>query len=202
MKQMLHDFIRTHVLGKMLETPELTYQLEKGAMKGIYSDKMLFSDLSETENGIQFHMTTVTNEKVYKVLQDGTEGPLEKDFTGTSVFRYELAMRKSSGDMTGFMHLLSSTVPAHTMEAVVYGVYNVYVNEEEVSWREEQLLYRDMPAGEDRYRAVAFDAAVRWYLEGGKLRFGYIPFYYDFDTKTRIRKISTDTYPAFISKEL
>ncbi|NIG54605.1 hypothetical protein [Chitinophaga sp. Cy-1792] len=202
MQKKLHDFIREHVLGKVMQTPALSYDLEKGGLRGIYSDRMLFSDLSETEDGIQFHMTTVTTEKVYEVSPDGSEGLLQKDFTGTSVYRYELAIRKSSGEMTGFMHLLSSTVAGHTMEAVVYGVYNIFVSEDEVSWREEQLLYRDMPAGDGRYRAVAFDATARWYLEKGKLRFEYIPSYYDYNPETRTRKLSADKYPPFVSKEL
>ena len=36
-----------------------------------------------------------------------TTGP--KDYTGTSVFCYELAMRKSTGQLTGYMRCISTT---------------------------------------------------------------------------------------------
>lgn len=42
-----------------------------------------------------------------------------------SVFRYELAERRSSLELTGIMRLISSTVHEHTMEGIIYGVYDV-----------------------------------------------------------------------------
>jgi hypothetical protein len=58
-----------------------------------------------------------------------------------------------------------------------------------------------MPAGNDNYLPVAFDAKVRFYLENEKLRFEYIPMYYDFEPDKLTRTLSKDQYPAFVTKE-
>lgn len=39
-------------------------------------------------------------------------------------------------------------------------------------------------------------------MEEGKLRFEYIPFYYDVNPESKERKLSADTHPAFITKEV
>lgn len=96
-------------------------------------------------------------------------GEVKKDFSGVSVFRYELAERKSTSRVTGIMKLVSSTVSDHTMEGIAYGVYDLQLENSQLSWKEQQMLYRDMPADNDNHRPVAFDAKARFYLENGKL---------------------------------
>lgn len=73
-------------------------------MEGVYNDKMMFSDLVQTEGGFKFNMTTVTHELVYHLDERGERTSIAKDYTGTSVFCYELALRKSTGRLTGYMH--------------------------------------------------------------------------------------------------
>lgn len=70
------------------------YKLENGNLEGEYNDKMTFSNLVTTENGFKFNMTTVTQELVYNLDDKGARTTIAKDYTGTSVFCYELAMRK------------------------------------------------------------------------------------------------------------
>jgi hypothetical protein len=67
------------------------------------------------------------------------------------------------------------------MEGIVYGVYDLQLENSQLSWKEHQMLYRDMPADKDNYHPVAFDAKVRFYLGNRKLRFEYVPTYYDFE---------------------
>ncbi|WP_029905936.1 hypothetical protein [Prevotella sp. 10(H)] len=201
MKDKIIEFIRNNVLGKQLVTDELSYLLEEGKLQGIYSDKMIFSDLAVTENGFQFNMTVVTEEQIYTRDEAGDKGDLVRDYTGAGVYHYELAERRSSGQMTGVMRLLSATVRDHTMEAVVYGVYDVMLTDGELKWKEQQLLYRDNTSDADSYRAVAFDADIRFYLENGKLRFVHIPSYWNVNTKTMEKTLSKDQLPAFVSKE-
>jgi hypothetical protein len=99
------------------------------------------------------------------------------------------------------MRLVSSTVREHTMEGIAYGVYDLQMENSQLSWKEQQLLYRDMPEDNDNYRSVAFDAKVRFYQEDGKLQFEYIPEYYDLDPDKLIRTLSKDQYPSFVTKE-
>lgn len=47
-----------------------------------------------------------------------------------------------------------------------------------------QLLYRDNPIGEDKYKPVAFHSKVRFYLDNGKVIFEYLPTLWDISPDT------------------
>lgn len=202
MREQLITYLKEKVLGKTLRTDDVTYLLDEGKLKDVYSDQMMFSDLQFTENGVQFNMTTIAKERVYYLDEKGECIGIKKDYTGTSVFRYELAKRKSTNEFTGYMYLISTTTIASEMEAVVQGIYDIRLENSELKWKEQQLLYRDMPSIEGTFRPVAFDAEARFYLEEGKLRFEYIPFYYEIVPKSMERKLSADKLPSFLSKEV
>lgn len=202
MKEQLITYLKEKVLGKILRTDDVTYFLDEGKLKDVYSDQMMFSDLQFSENGLQFNMTTIAKEKVYHLNEMGECIGIKKDYTGTSVFRYELAKRKSTNEFTGYMRLISTTTVSPEMEAVVQGVYNVRMEGNELKWKEQQLLYRDMPSLEGSFRPVAFDAEARFYIEEGKLRFEYIPSYYDVNPESMERQLSADKFPFFVSKEV
>ncbi|RFS21935.1 hypothetical protein DVR12_14895 [Chitinophaga silvatica] len=195
-------FLNKNVINRQLQTEELTYSLDESTLEGAYADRMFFSDLTSGESSIQFNLTTVTDERVYLMDDNNVRTDLIKDFTGTSVFRYELAVRRSTGAITGYMRCLSSTVRSHTMEAIAYGVYEVRIENDQLKWREQQLLYRDTPAGDGIFKPIAFDAEVRFYLEDELLRFEYLPFYFDVDVEKMTKILSKDVYPPFVGKEI
>ena len=146
-------------------------------------------------------MTTVTRELVYNLDGKGMRTTIAKDYTGTSVFRYELAFRKSTNQLTGYMRCISTTVQHQTMEAVVCGISGVTFDGKELKWQEKQLLYRDNPVEADKYKPVAFDSKVRFYLDNGKAVFEYLPTLWDVDPDTLERSLSKDDYPPYISRE-
>ena len=201
MKDEIIQFIRQNIIGKTLLTDEVVYKLENGTLEGVYSDKMMFSDWMQTENGFKFNMTTVTRELVYNLDGKGTRTTIAKDYTGTSVFRYELALRKSTNQLTGYMRCISTTVQHQTMEAVVCGISGVTFDGKELKWQEKQLLYRDNPVEADKYKPVAFDSKIRFYLDNGKAVFEYLPTLWDVDPDTLERSLSKDDYPPYISRE-
>lgn len=201
MKDQVIQFLEQQIIGKTLFTDNVVYKLENEKLEGLYSDKMMFSDLVRTRNGFKFNMTTVTQELVYQLDEKGARTSIAKDYTGTSVFGYELAMRKSTGKLTGYMHCLSSTVENQTMDAVVCGIFDVTFDGKELKWQENQLLYRDNPIGENQYKPVAFDSKVRLYLDSGKAVFEYLPTLWDIDPNTLEKRLSKDDYPPYISKE-
>ncbi|MDY3266432.1 MAG: hypothetical protein SOX26_02680 [Phocaeicola sp.] len=201
MMEKVIKFLKSNVIGKVLFTNDVVYKLDNGNLEGIYNDQLVFSNLVRTENGLKFNMTTVTHELVYNLDENGVRTTIEKDFTGTSVFCYELAMRKSTNKLTGYMHCVSTTVQGQTMEAVVCGIYNVDLNEQELSWKENQLLYRDNPVEGDKYKPVAFDSKVRLYIDKGKVIFEYLPTLWDVNPDTLEKRLSKDDYPPYISKE-
>ncbi len=201
MKDEIIQFIRQNIIGKTLFTDEVVYKLENGTLEGVYSDKMMFSDWVQTENGFKFNMTTVTRELVYNLDGKGMRTTIAKDYTGTSVFRYELAFRKSTNQLTGYMRCISTTVQHQTMEAVVCGISGVTFDGKELKWQEKQLLYRDNPVEADKYKSVAFDSKVRFYLDNGKAVFEYLPTLWEVDPDTLERSLSKDDYPPYISRE-
>jgi len=201
-KEQLIEFLTKNVIGRHLKTDDTVYQLEENKLEGVYSDEMFFSNLLISFTGFCFDMTTITHEKIYYLDSDKKRVGVKKDFTGTSVFRYELSLRNSTKELTGIMRLISSTVQDHTMEAIVYGVCRCILKRNELIWEEQQLLYRDMPSIGDKFKPIAFDSKIRFYIENGKLRFEYTPTYYDVNTKTLDRRLSKDRYPSFVSKEL
>lgn len=201
MKDEIIQFIRKNIIGKTLFTDEVVYKLENGTLEGVYSDKMMFSDWVQTENGFKFNMTTVTRELVYNLDGKGMRTTIAKDYTGTSVFRYELAFRKSTNQLTGYMRCISTTVQHQTMEAVVCGISGVTFDGKELKWQEKQLLYRDNPVEADKYKPVTFDSKVRFYLDNGKAVFEYLPTLWEVDPDTLERSLSKDDYPPYISRE-
>ncbi len=191
----VEHFLRKNVISRTLHTVPVEYRLEDGCLRGVYADTMQFSDLLVSPTGMQFHMTTVTAESVY-------EGDrLLRDYTGTSVFLYKLAMRRSTGLITGFMQGVSTTVREQTMEAVACGVADVRIEDGSLRWSERQLMYRDSPAGEGRHKPVAFDAEITFRIDGGKTVFEYIPTFWNVDPLTMEKTLSGDRYPPFISRE-
>lgn len=47
------DFIEENVNGRTLFTEELVYKLEDGALEGVYSDQISFSNLKYSQSGFQ-----------------------------------------------------------------------------------------------------------------------------------------------------
>lgn len=130
MKNEIIQFLRENIIGKTLLTGAV-YKLENGNLEGVYSDKMTFSNLVTTENGFKFNMTTVTQELVYNLDNKGARTTITKDYTGTSVFCYELAMRKSTKQITGYMRCVSTTLLSNTPYPLFPNVF--------YSWRTGRL---------------------------------------------------------------
>ena len=57
------DFIEENVNGRTLFTKELVYKLEDGALEGIYSDQISFSNLKFSQSGFQLDMFIVANKR-------------------------------------------------------------------------------------------------------------------------------------------
>ncbi|MDL2238073.1 hypothetical protein LJC56_09655 [Christensenellaceae bacterium OttesenSCG-928-K19] len=194
-------FLLGRVIGKMLYTDELVYDLDGGTLKGVYSDRMSFCNLLCFDLGFSVDLFVVADEKIYHAGEDGALGGLCHDFSSVSLFRYEFAKRQSSSELTGYSRFISGTSQKGTARAVVSSLGGVCFTGEELSWQENQALYRDQPTGGESFRPVAFEAQNRFYFEEGKLRFAYDGRCYDVDICTLERTYSADTLPQFIAKE-
>ena len=157
MKEII-DFMEENVDGRTLFTKELVYELENGALQGVYSDQISFSNLKYSQSGFQIDMFIVSNEKIWLIDKEGQRDKLRKDFSSVSMFRFELAMRKSTNAITGCFRFISASGKNVPAEAVVSGIYDVRLENSVLKLSESQVLYRDQPIQDGRYKPVAFQA--------------------------------------------
>ena len=195
------EFLEENVDGKTLFTKELIYKLENGALQGVYSDQISFSNLKYSQSGFQLDMFIVSNEKIWLMGADGQREELRKDFSGVSLFRFELAERKSTNAMTGSFRLISASGKNVAAEAVISGIYDIRLEDNVLKLMEDQALYRDQPVQGGRFKPVAFQSEHRFYCEDGKLHYEYDGRSFDVDAKTMQRSDSCDAFPPFISIE-
>lgn len=200
-------FLRENVDGRTLHTDEMEYALEGGALRGVYSDQISFSGLRSWDTGLTLDMFIVSNEKIYEAAGSAQGlalgaalGELRRDESAVSLFRYELARRRSTGALTGHFRFISASGKAVAAEAIVSAIYNVRLEGGALLLREEQALYRDQHAAEG-WRPVAFCADQRFHMENGKLRFEYEAESWDVDPRSLARSPSGDAFPAFRSAE-
>lgn len=200
MKQII-DFLEANVDGKTLHTEELVYELENGALQGVYSDQISFSNLKYSQSGFQLDMFIVSNEKIWQLGKDAQRQELRKDFSAVSLFRYELARRQSTGGITGLFRCISASGKAVPAEAIVSGIYGVALEHGVLKLKEDQALYRDQPIQDGRFKPVAFQSEHRFFIKDGKLHYEYDGRSFDVDTATMQRKVSADSFPPFVSVE-
>lgn len=200
MKEII-EFLESQVNGKTLYTKELTYELEQGALQGVYSDQISFSNLKYSQTGFQIDMFIVLNEKIYLLGKNKVHEELRKDFSSVSLFRFELAKRKSTDKVTGFFRFISASLKDVPAEAVVSSIYDICLEDGVLCFKEDQMLYRDHPTKNGGNRPVAFQAGHQLFVADGKLHYEYNGKCLSVDANTLHRSESGDAYPAFISVE-
>ena len=193
-------YLQTNIIGRTLYTAELQYGLEGGAIEGVYSDQMTFSNLTYSATGVQFDLLVVSRERLYE-MENGRQKALRKDFSSVSHFRYELARRLSTGGITGFMRFVAASLYPVPAEAMASAVFDCILKENELSWKEREMLYRDQPASGGGHLPVTFEAKCRFFLEDGKARYEYDGVCLDVDPHDLSRTPSAATYPKFVARE-
>lgn len=195
------NFLEANVNGKTLYTKELIYKLEDGALQGVYSDQISFSNLKYSQSGFQLDMFIVSNEKIWLMGPSGQREKLRKNFSAVSLFRFELAQRKSTNAVTGCFRFISASGKQVAAEAIISGIYDIRIEDDVLKFYENQALYRDQPIQGESFKPVAFQAEHRFYSKDGKLHYEYDGKCFDVDTKTMQRFNSPDIFPPFISVE-
>ncbi len=145
-------------------------------------------------------MFIISNEKIWLMGADGQREELRKDFSGVSLFRFELAERKSTNAMTGSFRLISASGKNVAAEAVISGIYDIRLEDNVLKLMEDQALYRDQPVQGGRFKPVAFQSEHRFYCEDGKLHYEYDGRSFDVDAKTMKRSDSFDTFHRLLSR--
>lgn len=195
------DFLEVNVDGRTLHTRELVYALEDSALQGVYSDQISFCNLKYAQNSLQIDMFIISNEKIWLLGEDKRRQTLRKNFSAVSLFRFELAQRSSTNRITGLFRFVSATGKNVAAQAIVSGIYDVALENGALNFCEDQVLYRDQPIQDGRFKPVAFQAKHRFWMEDTKLRYQYTGSSFDVDGETLRRKPSADAFPPFVSYE-
>jgi hypothetical protein len=193
------DFLRKNVNGKTLYTDEISYSLENKKFRAIYSDQISFSNMYFSKVRFKMDMFVVSREKI---VEAGTGNVIREAYSST-LFRYSIAARKSTGNATGTLtfvasSLLSDSVPS---DSIVSGIYDMKLENNELSWTDEQMLYRDLLDPEGKFKPVAFKLKCKFQIEKGKLVYKRETECFDINPSTMERKPSESKYPLFVSKE-
>jgi len=191
------EFLRKNVNGKTLYTDEVTYSNDNGRLLGTYSDQKSLSNMFFSKTKYTMDKFIVSKEKVI----DTETGEILKDERSSSLYRYSLTRRQSTGEVTGIMtHIASSSgwVPA---ESTVWITYDLKYKKNEFSWIEDQMLYMDRISIGGKYKPVSYRAKCRLFLTDEGLVYEYVPEFFDIDPETRKRTPSASTFPLFISRE-
>lgn len=83
----------------------MNHELENGSPQGIYSDQISFSNLKYNKYSLNFDMFVLAKELIYKLNQNKEKTNTAKDFSGVSLFRHELARRRSTDESTDFFKI-------------------------------------------------------------------------------------------------
>jgi len=195
-------FLKQHVIGKTVATPKVTFKRDNDKVGGDYQDQTTFNNFIETEEGFSFDVTTVSKETGYDLDGGGKRVGPGRDFSGTSVYRYELCERASTKQLTGIARVLSRMVKAPSVEGTAVLLTGVKVAGGKLSWKETLPGYGDFAAARNKYKPQTFVATYAFAVVDGKLRTEYDFTMFDVDPDTLKRTPAKEKWPVFVAKEI
>ncbi|AIZ56972.1 hypothetical protein Mpt1_c11050 [Candidatus Methanoplasma termitum] len=193
------DFLRKNVNGRTLYTDETTFAIEGGRLLLTYSDQISLSNMFFSKVKYTMDMFVVGKEKI----TDTKTGNVIKDTYSSSLYRYSVAKRQSTGAVTGILTLVASSLMSDTApeESIASVAWNIKLENNEFSWIEEQMLYRDQIGFDGKYRPIALRTKCRIFVDNGNTVYVHDVECFDVDPETLVRTPSETKYPRFISKE-
>lgn len=194
------DFLEKNVIGKTVYSEEALFDLDFGRYEGAYSTEVSFSNLLQTETGFTMDGFTVAHENI---VEAGKPSVLVKDLSSVSFFKYEFSKRMSSGEITGLLRFVSSSVVSNPSpaEATTSSIFDVTIKDNVFRWMEDQVLYRDQQNIDRSFTAKAFVSENYLKMKDGKLEYGFSAECYSVNPKTLERKRAFEYYSPFIAKE-
>lgn len=194
------DFLEKNVIGKTVCSEKTLFDLDFGRYEGAYSTEVSFSNLLQSETGFTMDGFTVAHENI---VGTGKPRTLVKDLSSVSFFKYEFSKRTSSGETTGLMRFVSSSVISKPSpaEATASSIFGVTLKDDVFKWMEDQVLYRDQQNIDGSFVAKAFVSENYLMMREGKLEYGFSAECYSVNPKTLERKRAFEHYSPFVAKE-
>jgi hypothetical protein len=132
-------FLREHVIGKTVATPETVVKYAGNKVEGVASGTDSYTNLIETADGFHFDVVSVSKLTNYDLDKDGKRVKPGRNEDATYLTRYELAERNSTGKLVGTARLISSTHKTFTAGQTVAVL--MAVEEAGLETREHSLWY-------------------------------------------------------------
>jgi hypothetical protein len=195
-------FLEQAVLGRTLVMPKSTFKWDKNKAEVDLEERYTYHNLAETKHGFGFDVTNVVEGTVYDLDSSGRRITPGRPWSGAVVARYEIGERASTGKLTGYSRILSTTVKDSRPAGTIHLVTGMKVADGKLTWNLSRPGYSDAPAAGGGYKPVSVDETVTFWLEDGKLREETDIAYFDVDPDTLKRSQTPLRLPPVISKEI
>ena len=192
-------FLREHVVGKTVATPETVFKYAGNKVEGVTSGTDSYTNLVETVDGFHFDVLSVSRMTNYDLDKEGKRIKPGRNEDATYLTRYDLTERKSTGKLVGTARIVSST--HKTFTAGLTSAVLVTVGETGLETKEYSLLYEDFFEKEGKWKAGASETKIRFSLEEGKLRVDGENLQFDVDPKTLNKTRTADPPMKWNSKQ-
>jgi hypothetical protein len=185
-------FLRDHVIGKTVATPETVVKYAGNKVEGVSSGTDNFTNLVETPDGFTFDVLSVAKLTNYDLDKDGKRVLPGRKEDGLYLSRYQLTERRSTGGLVGTNRVVSSTHKTFTAGYTLAVLLEVQGGG--LQTREHSLFYEDFFAEKGKWKPGASEVTLRFSLQGGKLRVDAENLQFDVDLKT-LKKTRTADPP-------
>jgi hypothetical protein len=193
-------FLRDHVIGKTVVTPETIAKVDGGKMEAVLSGSETYTNLVETESGFKFDDFSNFKQTNYDLDKDGKRILPGQNKDGLELVQYELSERKCTGKLVGSYRIVSST-SKFFMAGSTSGVL-MEVKGDGLHFKEFSIAYEDFSAVGGKCKPGAYEATYHFYVKGGKLHGEGQTQHFEVDTATLKKTLSAAPPTKWLNKQV
>jgi hypothetical protein len=186
------EFLKESVIGRTVATPRMTWNRYGNKTEADIEEQSVIDNLAETARGFRFDLTFVTKGTFYDLDAEGRRILPGRPWSGTSVARYEIGERASTGRLTGFSYTLSTTNKQRRPDGTCWLVTAMRVVDGKLILEETLATYGDSPGPGGTYRPISADSKVVFSIVGGRLHEESDALTFDVDPDTLKRSPGRD----------
>jgi hypothetical protein len=197
------EFIEQNLIGRTLNSEPISARTDDGLAEVTYSDQTFFSNLVRRAAGFDFNLTTITLGRRFRLNADGQRTELAGSMDAVRLYRYEMTARVSTGQLLGFIRLVSSTNEQLDPLAGTCSQVQMRLEDGALVVNERQIGYGDFPAPGGGRKPQALDYSHRYSVDDrGTLSAELEQEAFDVDPESFERRPSGDRIPTQTLREL
>jgi len=196
-------FLKDHVDGKTLISPEQVIRSDGGKVESVNSSRVRFCNFTETKSGFYFDAQITNKQTVYDLDTEGKRLGAGRKQDQTFTWRYQVAPRRSTHQLVGV------AVPVDDKGRMVdagdppFSAYAVRMHMKEVKLHLEQstVLHDDLFAKAGKWRPGFIEVESVFAVRDGRLERTVKAKGHDVDPRTQKKKLS-DGLPERVEKQV